>query len=362
MRWRVSIRFLRLGMLVTLILGGWLPVGGFAQTNTPFTVVATGLVNPRGFAFDDEGGLVVAMAGASGPTAGVALIDDAGCLTTIANELPSYRVVFGGPVGVADVAVRDGERYFLLAGGNIDDGGMVNGLYRIEEGGESTLIADVSTFIRDNPVAERPGDYDTDGQPYAMLAMDDAFWVTEGNSNQLLRLGLDGSVSRIADLSAGHPIPTGIAPAPNGGVYVAFFTAAPYREGAARVVEVAADGTVTEVWSGLTLVTALALGPDGSLYALEMATGIDPDDPASVVTGSGRVVRQTGPDSAEAIVTGLSLPVAMEFGADGGLFFAFPAFGADSGEGAIVRVDLAAGAAVAAPSELETSAQPTVCS
>ena len=346
MRDRVFRNSPRTAAMLILTFAALFPFLTLAQSATDVTVVASGLVNPRGFTFDAENQLQVAIAGATGNTAGVAEIDDAGCPAMVVAELPSYRVVFGGPVGVADVAVLDGGRYFLLAGGNIDDGGMPNGLYRIAEGGENSLVADVSAFIRDNPVADRPGDYDTDGQPYAMLAMGDAFWVTEGNSNQLLRLGLDGAVSRVADLSAGHPIPTGIAPAPESGAYVALFTAAPYREGAAKVLAVAADGTVTDAWTNLTLLTDLAIGPDGALYVLEMATGIDPDDPASIGPGSGRVVRQTGLDTSEVVVTGLSLPVAMAFGPDGALYIAGPAFGADNGEGTIVRIELPASGSI----------------
>ena len=211
-----------------------------------------------------------------------------------------------------------------------------------------------SAFIRDHPVAEKPGDYDTDGQPYAMLAVGGAFWVTEGNSNQLLRVGLDGTVTRIADLSRDHPIPTGIAPAPDGGAYVAFFTHAPYADGAAKVVAVAADGTVTDAWTGLTLVTALAVGADGALYALEMATGVDADDPASIGPGTGTVVRRTGPDAAEEIVTGLALPVAMDFGPDGALYVAAPAFGADEGQGTILRLVLAAGQPIVVPTDFRS--------
>ena len=331
----------RLWVVLALLLCALVAQRGTMGAQERVTIVASGLTNPRGFAFGDNGEIVVAIAGQSGATAGVARIDDAGCPVPIVAGLPSYRVAFGGPVGVADVAFRNGQLYALYAGGNIDGGGMRNGLYRVEERGEPTLVADVSAFIRDNPVAERPGDYDTDGQPYAMVAMGDAFWATEGNSNQLLRLGLDGNVSRIADLSAGHPIPTGIAPAPGGGAYVAFFTPAPYRDGAASVIEVFPEGAVKEVWSGLTLVTALAEGPDGGLYALEMATEIDPDDPSSIAPGSGRVVRQTGPKASEEVVTGLALPVAMDVGPDGALYVASPAFGGDDGAGAILRIDLA---------------------
>ncbi len=302
-------------------------------------VVASGLTNPRGFAFGQDATLAVALAGKGGASAGVVAIED-GCPVVLADGVPSYRVVFGGPTGVADVAFLNGETYALVSGGNIDRGGMDNGLYRLDGKGGLSLVADISAFIRDHPVAERPRDYDTDGQPYALLEMDDGFWVTEGNSDQVLRVGLDGSVSRVADLSRGHPIPTGIAPAPDDGAYVAYFTHIPYGEGAAKVIHVGKDGRVTDFWTGLTLITALATGPDGELYALEMATGIDPDDPASIRPGSGKVVRKTGAKAAADVVTGLSLPAAMDFGPDGALYVASPTFGADDGQGTIVRIDL----------------------
>jgi hypothetical protein len=312
--------------------------------------VAAGLTNPRGFTVAPDGTLVVAIAGREGPHAGVARIED-GCPVLVADGLPAYRIVFGAITGVADVADLNGELYALLAGGDTDRGETSNGLYRLDGAGGAELRADISTFIREHPVAEKPRDFDTDGQPYAMLAMGNAFWVTEGNSNQVLRLGLDGSVTRVADLSQGHPIPTGIAPAPGGGAYVAFFTHAPYAEGSAKVVKVAPDGTITDVWTGLTLVTALAVGPDGTLYALEMATGHG-DDPDAIAPGTGRVVRMTGPDTMEPVVTGLSLPVAMDFDQDGDLYIAGPTFGADEGQGTILRIDLSAGEPVVVLTEL----------
>jgi hypothetical protein len=313
----------------------------------PVRVVAGGLVNPRGFAFDRDGGIVVALAGRVGGTAGVAAIV-AGCPRTLVEGVPTSQVVFAAPVGVADVAFLNGDLYALVAGGDIDRGAAVNGLYRVEADGELALVADVSSFIRDNPVAAVPGDYDTDGQPYAMLPDGDGFLITEGNSNQLLRATLDGGVTRIADLSRGHPIPTGIAPAPDGGVYVGYFSVAPYDEGTTKVVRVARDGTVTDVWTGLSLIMALAVDAAGGLYALEMATGYG-DDGGDIGPGTGRLVRQTAPDGLEVVATGLSLPSAMEFGPDGALYVASPAFGADGGEGTIVRLDVGADLPLAVP-------------
>ncbi len=328
------------------------------DTASNVSLVATGLVNPRGMAFDGNGRLYVAIGGSPGPKAGVAVIED-GCPRVLAGGFPTARVAFRAIAGMADVAFLDGRLYALLAGGNIDDGAMPNGIYEIIGLNDARLIANISAFIRDNPVQSIPGDYDTDGQPYAMLADEDGFLVTEGNSNQLLRIGLDGAIERVADLSEGHPIPTGLARASEVGHYVAYFTSAPYPEGGAKVVSITPDGTVTDTWTGLTLVTALATGADGALYALEMATGYG-DDPVGIESGTGRVVRQDGADGVVPVVTGLNLPAAMCFGPDGALYVSGPAFGADTGGGFIlrIRVDQIENEPVLAPrlSELALSA------
>lgn len=355
-------RQLLVACLIALL--GMGPLASLARQATPAVspapatveTVATGLANPRGLSFAADGTLRVALVGAAGRNAGVVAIDE-GCPRVLLGGFPNSRVAFGLS-GVADVAFRDDTLYALMAGGNIDGGAEHNGLYRIESSGAATLVADVSTFIRDHPVGERPPDYDTDGQPYALLPVKDGFWATEGNSGQLLQLGLDGSVNRVADLSAGHPIPTGIAPAPDGGAYVALFGHGPYAEGASRVVLVDAGGDLSDVWTGLTLVTSLAMGPDGSLYALEMATGIDVNDPASVKPGTGKVVRRTPDGRTEDVVTGLSYPVAMDFGPTGALYIAGPSFGADQGEGSVLRIDLAA----RHPIDAASATPPAACS
>jgi hypothetical protein len=368
----ISGRMLLLTLALGIVLAGWTAVSPVRETTgapalatsqdavladlaTPgaddvVTVEAAGLANPRGFMFSPDGSLIVALAGREGPHAGVVRIED-GCPVVIAGGLPAYRIVFGAITGVADVAYLNGELYALLSGGDTNRGGTPNGLYRLDGVGGAELVADISAFIREHPVAEKPRDFDTDGQPFAMLAIGDAFWVTEGNSNQVLRIGPDGTVARVADLSQGHPIPTGIAPAPDGGAYVAYFTSAPYAEGSAKVVRVAPDGAVTDVWTGLTLVTALAIGPDGTIFALEMATGHG-EDPGVIAPGTGRVVRMTGPDTMEPVVTGLALPIAMDFGPDGALHIAGPTFGADEGQGTILRVDLSGPQPIAIPTEL----------
>jgi hypothetical protein len=115
-------------------------------------------------------------------------------------------------------------------------------------------------------------------------------------------------------------------------------TAVPFPDGAAKVIHVTPDGTVTDAWTGLTTVTGLAVGADGSLYAAELSTG-NLSEPPFLNPGSGRIVRQTGPDTLEEVTTGLMFPIALSFGPDGGVYYATPAVGAHMGGGMIVRLD-----------------------
>ncbi|HEU5434461.1 MAG TPA: ScyD/ScyE family protein, partial [Thermomicrobiales bacterium] len=161
----------------------------------------------------------------------------------------------------------------------------------------------------------------------------------------------DGTIRRVADLSAEHPVPSAIALDPKGGVFIGNLTAVPFADGAAKVIHVAPDGSVTTVWTGLTTVTGLAVGADGTLYAAELSTG-NLQQPPFLVPGSGRVVHQTGPASSEDVATGLMFPIALRVGPDGALYVAMPAIGADQGGGTIARLTPSgeAGATTAAPS------------
>jgi sugar lactone lactonase YvrE len=339
-----------------------------AQESTPaagtggeaISSVAAGLVNPRGVVWAADGTLFVAQAGTGGsmlgtptlpppvapvhggPTASVVRIE-AGCPVLVAGNLPSVKTALGDVLGVEDLAIFDGQLYAAIDGGGEAHGNAAQpaGIYRILADGTADLVADLSAWVRTNPVAVLPPDHDPDAAGFS-LVVDPAtgsFWVTDPNSGQILNVTLDGAVSRIADLSAEHPVPTGLAAAPQGGVYVGYLTAIPFPDGASKVVHIAPDGSVTEVWSGLTAVTDVAVAPDGTLYATELQTG-SLGEPPFFVPGSGRVVRQTGPDSQEDVASGLMFPVSLSFGPDGALYVSMPAMGADQGQGMIGRIEM----------------------
>ncbi len=331
------------------------------------SLYAGGLENPRGMTWDGDGTMYVALAGTggsvafsspksdlatpipdfAGKTASVVRIvvrDDVvtlGCPMVVASGLPSTRGMSGHDQGPAAVAFLEGTLYILQDGG---DSAMLfpdfpNGIYSVAPDGSLNLVADTRDWIKKNPVSNPAYDQGPEGETFAMIAGDSFLWVLESNSGQLLKVTPDGTITRVVDFSEGHPVPTGLTEAPDGGVYVSFLTPAPYSDGSSKVVNVDPVGNVTTVWTGLTMVTGLAVSPAGDLYALEMSTGNSKDVPY-VQPNSGRIVKQTGPDTLTEVLTGLDYPIAMATGPDGALYVSTPAFGATGNLGGIVRVDL----------------------
>jgi hypothetical protein len=249
----------------------------------------------------------------------------------------------GAAQGPSDVAFLDGKLYVLQ-----DIGSAArrfperpNGVYVVEADGSLTLVADARDWLRVDPVDHPPFDQTSEGEPFAMIAGDHVLWVLESNSGQLLKVTPDGESTRIADLSEGHLVPTGLAAAPGGGVYVGFLTSAPYTDGSSKVIEIDQEGDVSTVWTGLTMLTALAVGPAGDLYALEMST-LNAEESPYTRPNSGRIVKRAGPDSLSVVAAGLDYPIAMDMGTDGALYVSTPAYGPNADTGGIVRIDLGA--------------------
>jgi hypothetical protein len=344
-----------------------------AQNATPSagtgsaSVVLEGLTNPRGFTWGADGTIYMALAGHGGTTSATeagapfplllgttasVIAITTGCPRTVVDGLPSYLWTDKGWVwGAMDVAILDGKLYVLSGGGElgIDQPIEGNGIFRINDDGTRTMIADLSTWLTAHPPAFVPPDYDPNGSLFDLEAGNGALWASEAVGGRVLKIDLDGTITLFADLSAQHPVPTGIALAPDGGVYVGFETAAPFTDGQSRVVHIAADGTQTDVMTGLTMVTDITTGADGSLYVLEMSTGNGETEPF-VRSASGRLLHQLPDGTAETIADHLDFPVDLGLAPSGTLYVTGPAFGADDGEGWLARIDTESAATVTAAS------------
>ena len=351
-------------LIFTLLLSA-APLAVRGQEATPMAgalpdgveVVASGLTNPRGFTWGADGTLFVGLAGKGGetpgpegspffggPTAGIAAIRD-GEVSMFATGLASaiWRDI-DWVWGVNDVVILGDQLYALVGGGGVGAGNpdQPSGVYLITADGAATLVADLGSWVDANPVAHTPPEGAPNGGSFFDMApISEALWVVDAVNGQVLQVTPAGEITRIVDLSEGHPVPTGIAADPAGGAYVADLTAAPYVEGSAKVRHVGLDGTVTDAWTGLTAVTGLGVGPDGALYVAELSSQTSDAEPF-LTANSGRILRQTGPDASAAVASGLDYPVALGFGPDGGLYVSVPAFGADNGTGEIIRLEATA--------------------
>ena len=354
-------------------------------------VAASGLENPRGFAWGPDGEFYVALAGSggtqittstdaspedqvlgptlTGTTASVVQIIDGGGVP-IVTGLPSTQDPYGDVQGPVDVAMLDGELYILQdATGGYEAVGpdFPNGLYARNPDGSVRLVSDLSAYVAADPASNLYHVLEL-GEPFAMVPWNGGFLIVDANQGLLLRVETSGKVGVLADISEGHPVPTAISLAPDGGVYVGFLTASPHLDGTSKVIKVEPDGTVSDFWTGLTTVTGLAVTPDGTLYALEMATGNQTTEP-NIRPNTGRLVRQTGPASLDVVVDGMDFPISMALGPDNGLYVSLPAIATDGELGGIVRIDptlagpvtmpagLFAGSARAAPGDASGTPQ-----
>jgi sugar lactone lactonase YvrE len=69
------------------------------------------------------------------------------------------------------------------------------------------------------------------------------------------------------------PVATSVVRAPDGSLYVGQLTGFPFVPGAASVFRIPPGGGAPEVVaSGLTLITDIAVGKDGSIYVVQFAT------------------------------------------------------------------------------------------
>jgi hypothetical protein len=278
-----------------------------------------GLLSPRNMKVGPDGMIYVAEAGIAGDTqftgedgavyrngftGRISRIDPAtGDRETVVDGLPSNGTPMGDAVGPADVAFLGGELYYLQTHGGEGYGfpDTPTGIYRVEDDGTTTLVADIGQFNIDNPVdaitSGTQQDIEVGGNPYSMAVRDGAFWVVDGNHNRLMRVQTNGTVEEITEFP-NHPVSTGIATQNTGPVYVAYLGAFPFAPEDGRVVSV----------------TDVEFGPGGRLYALSFgAQATSPDAPAPWEFGTGTILRVESNGTLTPLVTGLTFSTGLIF-------------------------------------------------
>src|SRR5205809_5184008 len=142
----------------------------------------------------------------------VSKISPHGFRTTVVDNLPSSQTsAESGSLisGVADVAFIGTNLYAVLGGAGCSHGvpAVPNGVIRVHANSSWNLIANLSRFLMNHPVANpNPGDFEPDGTWYSMIAVGGDLYAVEPNHGELDKITPGAAsaatlVSRVVDIS-----------------------------------------------------------------------------------------------------------------------------------------------------------------
>jgi hypothetical protein len=344
-----------------------------ARAQTDWTVVMSGLDNPRGLTFaradhddDDDGhgdgdgwALYVAEAGTGGPgpcsqalvRGQIQCVGATGAISRlyrgtqkrIITGLPSYAPASGiGATGPHDVSVADGRGYVTIGLGGPQSPNAMRAIFGPQFGwlvkfwddseGDWAFNTDIGTFEQ----TENPGGGPQDSNPYGLLEGAGRRVVVDAGGNSLLRVFSKWHIETIAIFPsraqgrATDAVPNSIA-VHDGAYYVGELTGAPFVPETANVWRVE-PGNAPEVFcSGFNFILDLDFDRRGRLYVLEHTSAPFP-------TGPGTLYRVKRDCTKTPVVTGLTNPTSVTIGPDGDAYISN--FGTSPGTGEVIKVEL----------------------
>jgi sugar lactone lactonase YvrE len=258
-----------------------------------------------------------------------------GAITTFADGLPRSHD-FPGIGGAMDVAFVGRTAYVLvtLVGTAFGEPDVVDGIYRINRDGSSTVVSDIGTWSIDNPPAT--DFFVPSGVQYAMEPFRGGFLVTDGHHNRVLRVDRHGDVSAL--IAFGDNVPTGLEVSRHD-IYMAQAGPIPHLPESGKILALSPHtASATEVASGARLLVDVELGPRGRLYGMSQGIWDLPPIPdnagAPASPNTGALVRVAGHGFAQ-VAGGLDRPTSLEFIGDTAFVITLT--------GKVVRIDHVAG-------------------
>jgi|KBSMisStaDraftv2_1062788.scaffolds.fasta_scaffold01230_9 hypothetical protein len=345
----------------------------------PWTIVASGLDNPRGLAVAKNGDIWVAEAGKGGAgpcqpgpegppntcfgASGAYTLVHNGVQKRVVTGLPSFGDEGTGDnaIGASDIIVNGSHVSGLLGGGGGADerAALAAGspaaywfdrMVKIDPwSGKLTPFADFAAY----ETANNPDKGEIDSDSYGLAEVHGGFVVADAAGNDVLGVNFKKQISTLAvfpDVMVAAPpfiqppppggmipmqaVPTTVAVRPKDpNIYVGQLTGFPFPPGAASVWAIKPDGTKTVFATGFTNIVDIAWGPKGSLYVLEITSaGLLSDDP----TGALIKLSKDGTTRTTVASTGLVTPTGVAIAHDGTVYVTN--YGTSAGKGTVVNL------------------------
>lgn len=332
-----------------------------------WTVVATGLDNPRGLDFAPNGALYVAEAGVGGDGPSIPGAEGEmhfglsgsvtkvfkGVQTRIVTGLPSLALEDGtsaigpsaisfGQQGHAHLTIGLGQPPAVREDELPATAASMALLFQMNQNGKVKAVADLGAFEGAND----PDGNGPDSNPNGVLS-DKAggVYVTDAGANALLHVDARGGVSVVAIFPnrivptpfnpefSMQAVPTNVVRGPDGALYVSQLTGFPFPAGGANIYRVVPGSAPTVFASDFTNIIDLAFDRGGNLYVLEI------DQNGILAPGmTGRLARIPAGGGAQVTIAsdGLVMPGGLAIGPDGALYVSN--FSTLPGAGQVVRI------------------------
>ncbi len=343
-----SSRTTKIGLMFGALVASLALLAPTASAQPTPVVVASGLDNPRHVTFSDTGELYVAEAGRGGtapcsmhPAMGLFCLGFTGAVTQVDDNGPDPEIVSGLPsitngsetLGPSDIDITGSQKFVLSIGlGGSDQ-------YRAGFGPQGALLATlvtgklkkdgVSLFadVLANEASANPDGTDIDSNPVGLTRDGEGYVLADAGGNAVVRASHKGTFTTVAALPPGSAlappflglppgtqiptdaVPTSVVQGPDGAYYISQLTGFPFEVGDSNIWRVVPGGTPTVYASGLTNVTDLAFGPDGSLYAVEISS-------VGLLNGPIGALKKITPGGSqhETVLGGIFAPYSVAFG------------------------------------------------
>lgn len=338
--------------------------GNHALQSSDFTVVMSGLENPRGLGWGPEGALYVTEAGTPahngecfGVPRGTLCYSGTGAVTRlwrgnqarVVSGLASNILLEASEItGPHHISFQGRGGMYVTTGwgaepdlrNNFTRGDLFGTIHQITPGGQYKVVSDVAAFEQNT----NPDGTAIDSNPYGILSEPGRHYVVDAGGNSLVEVRANGRISLVAVFEnvdvpppldeifpTAEAVPTQIRRGPDGALYVSTLTGVPFHPGSAAIYRISHNGT-PEIFAGnLTTITDFDFDRNGNIYAVGF--GSEP-----FFGGTGTLTKIDTDGNAVPISEELLFPTGVLVGPDGEVYVSNK--GVIPGEGEVLRFNL----------------------